>query len=524
MIATSSLRTIAVKTWDVNVVAPSSAVASTPSDALYYTYAPVEECLFLVRAAGGLASESFDGASWLDENLPGSPAKGSEVAALDFKDPNGTLEPQVFGRTAAGHLFETYPAGSTWSTTTIPGAPASNTPVVAIEMEPSDTAGNVSTYPAVFYLDSAGAVEETYFSGSAWKNALLPTRQTSQPSLAVGTTTENGRAETTLYTIGVDGSLVVTTQDQTGWSATAVPSPVGVASDSPLVAVTSGAVATPGVFFLDESGYLAEASPPGSGSGWTVTELTEKLVDPNTPLVATNYAPSSGPTLPEVFSESTEGELSMTYEEASTWSTETLPGTAARLLGLAYYPVPGGPQALVFTGPDGRLADSRSSPSRKWLWTLLPGHAVTFAGRVKLYAAAGANYESAVHAAKRAGLPASQVTGSFAIAWADALSGDYLVITVGLPATDALDFNACGWPNPSHAIARSTPFGLAGLPLKTLPGADLFEEAAGGSLSTTARLADDLTYYAAQGKFPAGQAKLPSEAGPRDACPGEPAA
>jgi hypothetical protein len=52
-------------------------------------------------------------------------------------------------------------------------------------------------------------------------------------------------------------------------------------------------------------------------------------------------------------------------------------------------------------------------------------------------------------AASEAGLPAGQVTQSFATAWKQASSGEYLVIAVGRPAGTALYYNVCGWSNPS---------------------------------------------------------------------------
>jgi len=114
------------------------------------------------------------------------------------------------------------------------------------------------------------------------------------------------------------------------------------------------------------------------------------------------------------------------------------------------------------------------------------------------------------------------VTESFATAWDDALSGNYLVIAVGLPATDGLYFNVCGWANPSGDIPGSTPFYIAGGPLNQLPGAGAFEESAAAQGSQTPLLTTDLAYYATHGTLPAGVTSLPAEADPEYVCSGQP--
>jgi hypothetical protein len=87
-------------------------------------------------------------------------------------------------------------------------------------------------------------------------------------------------------------------------------------------------------------------------------------------------------------------------------------------------------------------------------------------------------------AAAAAGLPASQVTTSFATAWADTLSGQYLVFAVGGPAVAALYFDVCGWSNPSALPAGSTPFYYYAGEQNTLPGADAFIDAASDTART----------------------------------------
>jgi hypothetical protein len=115
----------------------------------------------------------------------------------------------------------------------------------------------------------------------------------------------------------------------------------------------------------------------------------------------------------------------------------------------------------------------------------------------------------------------AQVTTSFATAWADTLSGDYLVLAVGTPAVGALYENACGWANPSALGADSTPFSYI-LGPSTLPGADVYVNAAGSTTANTQALATDLAYYALNGKLSSGVTTLPAAVGPSGTCEGSP--
>src|SRR5207253_1106700 len=117
---------------------------------------------------------------------------------------------------------------------------------------------------------------------------------------------------------------------------------------------------------------------------------------------------------------------------------------------------------------------------------------------------------TALAAAATAGLPASQVTQSFAKAWGAVLSGDYLVISVGAAANNALYLNPCGWANPSNDDPGSTPFYYAPVPLNTLPGAGAFERGAAATVSQTPALVTDLAYYATHGALPGGVTTLPA--------------
>ena len=141
---------------------------------------------------------------------------------------------------------------------------------------------------------------------------------------------------------------------------------------------------------------------------------------------------------------------------------------------------------------------------------------------VALYAATPADYQAALAAASAAGLPAAQVTQSFATAWNEAGSGEYLVIAVGGSADAALYYNACGWTNPSGLPGGSTPFYLATPPVNSVPAMDAYENGAGQTAADTATLATDLAYYATHGQLPSGVTALPTAAPPAYACSGTP--
>ncbi len=130
MTATSSFGTVTIRTWNVDVVGASSTVTSIPSHSVWYTTVPVDQYLFLRTADGSLAVESWDGASWLRQDLPGAPSPGSGLTALNYADASGVLDAHVFFRTAAGQLAQTTQSGGTWATATLPGNPAADSTIV----------------------------------------------------------------------------------------------------------------------------------------------------------------------------------------------------------------------------------------------------------------------------------------------------------------------------------------------------------------------------------------------------------
>ena len=510
---TSGFGTATTRTWNVNVLGASSAVAATASDAVWFASTPVDEYLFLPSAAG-LAAETWDGASWLQLAVPGQPAPGSAVAALSYPDPAAAdaMTPHAYFRTPAGGLAQTYLTATGWVTQPLPGHPAAGSAIVAATTASGD--------PAVFFTDTSGRLAESARQPGGWVTRTLPAAPAASPgSLALASTASGLR----IFSAGHDGTLTVTTQAGSGWWST--PLPARAAPGSWLTALT-----TPWgqarVVFRRGHGTLADLTEATAGR-WRPGQLPGAPA-PGGALAAVNYllpaAGATGPLGQEVFYLTAAGSPAVSFTAGQGWQTTALPATAgASIIGANAYQVPGQPSQLFLSGPGGALvADSSSGPAGPWASAGLPATPATFADRVVLYAATPADQAAALSAAQAAGLPASQITQSFATAWADTLSGNYLVISVGLAATDALYFNVCGWANPSGDIPGSTPFYIVSGPRDTLPGAGGYAEAAAATAAQTRQLAADLAYYAVHGGLPPGVTTLPATAGPQYACAGSP--
>jgi PKD repeat protein len=517
---TSGFGTATTRTWNVDVLGASSAVAAVPSDAVWFASTPVDEYLFL-PSAGGLAAETWDGASWLQLAVPGQPDPGGPVAALSYPDPAAAdaMTPHAYFRTAAGGLAQTYLTAAGWVTQPLPGQPAAGSAISA--------ASTASGDPAVFFTNTSGQLAESALQPGGWVTRTLPTAAAASPgSIALAGTARGLR----IFSAEHNGALAVTTQTASGWRST--PLPARAAPGSWLTAVT-----TPWgqarVIFRGGHGALADLTEATAGQ-WRPGRLPGAPA-PGGALAATNYllaagaspalaAGKTGPLGEEVFYPTASGQPAVTFSAGQGWQTAALPATTdASIIGANAYQVPGQPSQLFLSAPGGALlADTSSGPAGPWTSASLPATPATFADRVVLYAATPADQAAALSAAQAAGLPASQVTKSFAAAWADTLSGNYLVISVGLAATDALYFNVCGWANPSGDIPGSTPFYIVSGPRDTLPGAGAYQEAAAVTTSQTPQLAADLAYYAVHGALPPGVTALPATAGPQYACAGSP--
>lgn len=522
---TTSFGTLTTHTMNVNVLGASSTVAAAPSDAVWFASTPVNEYMFQ-RSADGLAAETWDGGGWLRVAIPGQPSAGGTLAPLSYPDQaeDFATTPHVYFRSADGSLAQTFLTPTGWATQELPGQPAAGSAITATT--------NIAGDPEVFFVNSSGRLAESVLQAGSWATSTLSGAQDASPaSLALADTANGVR----IFSTGLGGRLTVTSPAGGAWRTTMLPG-----SQAPGTAIA--AVTTPGgqarLVFRNRDGGLTDVTQNADGD-WVAGNL------PGAPaagsaLAATNYLlpatvppPTSdgrpvGPNSPhplgqEVFYLTASGQPAVTFADAKTWQTATLPGTATGLEGANAYQVAGIPSQVFLSGANGELVEETSSqPSGTWAPVNLPTKAATFADRVVLYAATQDDRTAALAAASEAGLPASQVTNSFATAWAHTLSGNYLVIAVGLAATDALFFNVCGWDNPSTDIAGSTPFGRVNGPVDHLPGADLFENAASATAATAAERAADLAFFAVHGTLPPGVTTVPAPSSPVFACSGSP--
>ena len=85
---TSSFGTITTLTRDVTVLGASSAAAAVPSTAVWWATTPVDEYMF-VRSAGGLAADTWDGASWLQVAVPGHAVRVRQDHRAQLPGPGG---------------------------------------------------------------------------------------------------------------------------------------------------------------------------------------------------------------------------------------------------------------------------------------------------------------------------------------------------------------------------------------------------------------------------------------------------
>jgi hypothetical protein len=134
-----------------------------------------------------------------------------------------------------------------------------------------------------------------------------------------------------------------------------VDTPPGVAADSPLAAVSTGAHQVD-VFFVDGHGRLAEAAQ--DQRSWRVSELPGQPAG-NTSLAAVTYllgrpSTAAGPARlgTAVYYLAGSGHPAVTYAPAGQpWRAAVLPGTATRLLGADAYQAAGQPSRVFLSGP-----------------------------------------------------------------------------------------------------------------------------------------------------------------------------
>ncbi|GAB3396469.1 hypothetical protein GCM10027568_30600 [Humibacter soli] len=531
--ATSNFGTITSITKNVNVVGASASVAAVPSTDTWYSSYPLSYYRF-VRASSGLAADVWDGASWLQLQTAGTPSSTGAIASLAYSDPevNSATTPHAYYRAQDGSLAETYLGSNGWVSATLPGTPAEGADVVAVY----GAAG-----PEVFFVDAAGHLNETSERSGTWSTATLSGSSVQAAPLAVAETAGGP----TLFAVGHNGKLTTTSQAGRSWPT--VPSKVGASKDARLSALTTpdgvasvvvnGAVGASGkgrpalVQLTQKSrGAWNVTALPGSPAAGAVAASTYELPSavsgaignfPNPPGTLVN-----GPAQPlgtVVAYAGADGHPAVTYNDGSGWRTASLPGTTTGVTGIAAEPIAHQPLQVYFDTASGPAMDTTGDtapPSGPWTTQDLPKAPAAFADRILLYSAGSGDLAAAQAAAAAAGLPSSQVTTSYQVAWAATLSGDHFVIAVGQAALNALESNTCGWTNPSAVDPGSTPFDYVTRALNVLPGADLFMNGAAATASQTQQRAVDMAYYAVHGVLPAGQTALPAAAASAHTCLG----
>jgi glycoside hydrolase-like protein len=150
----------------------------------------------------------------------------------------------------------------------------------------------------------------------------------------------------------------------------------------------------------------------------------------------------------------------------------------------------------VSAGSDGKTLSGTT------LLVTVARHTLITPKPVLMYAADHASMNEARLVARKLALPPSAATDNYTTAWKAVTTGKTIVLAVGQAALNDLYHNPCGWSNPSHMKAGSTPFVDLGGPLDQPPGKIYFENAAGTSLTQTSQLTDALMKYAVTGTLP----------------------
>jgi PKD repeat protein len=551
---TSSFGTISTLTKNVTVLGASSVAAAVPSTAVWWATTPVDQYMF-VRSAGGLAADTWDGASWLQATVPGDPSASGGITALSYPDPaaNDATTPHAYFRAADGSLAQTYLGASGWVTQDLPGNPADNSNIAATTVSATTVSATTvsattgASGPSVFFVNAAGQLAESSERSGTWTTSILvPDGPALSPASLTLADTASGPV---LFGVGPAGTIRAASADNGVWFSRAIPAKT-TANGSLSAFTTQGGQAA--VVYVDAHGAgLAEATATSAttAGAWKVTGLPGSPA-PSSSLAATTYLlpsavsgplgtfPSppgsltpSGPAQPlgtEAFYRTASGAPGVTFNDGTGWQTAVLPSTGlpgtGTVVGASAYPVAYQPMQLFLATASGRLTEDSTTgpPSGTWATQSLPAGPSAFADRVVLYAATPADQSAALSAATAAGIPADQVTTSFVTAWDDTLSGDYLLFAVGQSALNALEFNACGWANPSTDIPGSTPFDYVTRPLNALIPAGLFMNGAAATASQTPQRATDLVYYAVHGTLPPGITSVPTPASAARTCSGSP--
>jgi len=381
MTATSSFGTVTTSTLNLAVVSPSAATVSTPSNAVWYLTTPVDQLLFLPTATGGLVAESWNGAGWRQNAMPGRAAAGSGLTALNYPDAGDVMEPHVFFRAADGDLAQTYHSGATWATQTLAGRPATGSGLVATTAAAHVGGRLAPDTPEVFYFNHAGRLTQAYERGATWLTKTLPgPSATDLGSLALLDTAGSGDGATHIVYIDSDGTLMVTSSagpgsPSAGWQSTPILPATDLSAGTTLAAISTGPDGDEQrVFFTGPDGKLAAATSQPSGGTWTVSELPG-TPGPTSALIASSYLLQSGALAADVFYQTASGQPAATSVTANTQQAIMLPGNATAILGASADPAPDQPPRLFLANGTRITVDSARVAGGPWTATRLPGAA-----------------------------------------------------------------------------------------------------------------------------------------------------
>ncbi|ACU76287.1 PKD domain containing protein [Catenulispora acidiphila DSM 44928] len=532
---TSSFGTTTTVRKNIQVLAASAAIATAPTDQIWYDPLPVVQYTF-VRSQGGLAVDYWNGGQWIQWSVPGTPDATGNITALTFPDAANRWvnTAHAFYRTAGGGLAETTQTPTGWQTQALPG-----TAIAGGAVNATTTAdGSVE----VFFVNAHRQLSADVQSASGWTTHVLDPAPVAQPGSLVLADTTSGPV-----ILGIGPGGLVTSSTDIGPAWITVPMAAFAAKGSSLAAATT-ASGTAEVFYTTPSGTLGTATQdgprwkpstlPGSPAAKTGKSATTYLLPSVLPAVVGDFPQPPGtltdtsvsaPLGMEVFYLTASGAPGVTYNDGTGWQTKTLPGSADGIVGASAYQVDEEPSNLYLTTGSTITEETTGArsgdPSGSWSTApALPTAPSTWANQIVLYAADAADATTARAAADAAGLPAQQVTTSFATAWADTLDGNYLVYAVGTPAVRALYSNVCNWANPSDLPGPGTPFSYGVDPVNSVAqlGAGNFVNAAGATATDTQAIATDLAYYALHGVLPPGVTSVPPQVGAPYACMGSP--
>jgi hypothetical protein len=533
---TSSFGTTTTIRKNIRVVSASAGVQSAPVDEVWYDPLPVAQYTF-VRSHGALAVDYWNGGQWIQWAVPGNPDANGAITALTYPDTaNADVNTaHAFYRAANGSLAETSQTTSGWKTRILPGSAIAGGAVNATTTSGGDA--------EVFFVNAQGRLSADTESAAGWSTKVLTPAHVQNPGSLILADTTSGPV-----LLGAGPGNLMTASQQTGPVWATEPLPFFASAGSSLAAATTPA-GTAEVFYTTPTGTLGAATQ-SANRNWTASTLpgspkatggkaaTSYLLPavlpaqvgdfPNPPGTLTDTSVAE-PLGMEVFYLTATGAPAVTYDDGTGWQAKTLPGTGEEIEGAGAYQVDEEASNL-FLNNAGTITEETTGarsgdPSGTWAASnVLPSTPATWANQIILYAADPADAAIAKASAAASGLPASQVTTSYATAWADALDGNYIVYAVGAPALRALYSNVCGWANPSGLPGGGTPFSYILGPVNTLAavGPGMYVDSVGQTAADTQAITTDQAYYALHGALPPGVTALPTQAGSTRVCAGSP--